>query len=150
MPTRTTSPTRRSRQALRFKRSTAPARARRSPLRAEAPLPDWADLGRGRRNGKAAPPLQTRLEAVSTLRFAVIVLVLAAACTLYVGHVQATQDLLARVQAERRDNLRLHLKYNRLKGEFDRATSPAVIYERARALGLQEGYAFGPAIEVRP
>lgn len=43
------------------------------------------------------------------------------------------------------------LEYNRLKGEFDRATSPAVIYERARALGLVEGFTYGPVvIRVQP
>ncbi len=66
--------------------------------------------------------------------------------TLYVGHVQATQDVLADVQELRRENLRLHLRYNRVKGEFDRMTGPEVIYRRAKELGLEEGFAYGPAI----
>lgn len=79
-----------------------------------------------------------------------LILVIAALFTLYVGHVHATQALLADLEGARRDNLRLHLKHNRLKGEFDRATGPAVIYERARALGLEEGVAYGPTIRIEP
>lgn len=109
-------------------------------------LPGWKDLS-------DSPSTQKRgsgsfLEQVSTVRFALIVLALAAAFTAYVGHVHATQDVLARVQEARRTNQTLHLKHNRLKGEFDRATGPAVIHERARALGLEESLAYGPPIQV--
>jgi len=109
-------------------------------------LPGWKDLS-------DAPSTRKRdsesfLEQVSTVRFALVVLALAAAFTAYVGHVHATQDLLARVQEARRTNQTLHLKHNRLKGEFDRATGPAVIHERARALGLEESLAYGPPITV--
>ena len=77
-----------------------------------------------------------------------LVLVVATAFTLYVGHVHDMQELLANLQREQRENLRLHLKYNRLKGEFDRATGPAIIYERAREMGLQEGIEYGPTIVI--
>jgi hypothetical protein len=77
-----------------------------------------------------------------------LLLAVAAAFTLYVGHVHATQDLLAEVQLLRKDNVRLHMQHNRLKGEFDRRAGPAGLYERARALGLEEGIAYGPTITV--
>lgn len=86
------------------------------------------------------------LQQVSTVRFALVVLVLAGAFTLYVGHVHATKDLLNQVQEARAENQRLHLKRNRLEGEFARKISPSVIYERARELGLRESVTYGPPI----
>lgn len=109
-------------------------------------LPGWGDLEDDR--GRQRAPSEGFLERVSTLRFALVVLALAGAFTLYVGHVHATQDLLARLQEARQTNQSLHLKHNRLKGAFDRATGPAVIFERAHALGLEESLAYGPTIEV--
>jgi cell division protein FtsL len=88
------------------------------------------------------------LQSVSTLRFAAVVLLLAGAFTLYVGHVHATKDLLGEVQELRTENQRLHLKHNRLQGEFARKTSPSVIYERARELGLEESVTYGPPVRV--
>ena len=77
-------------------------------------LPGWSDLtGANRRSGGRATG-STFLERVSTTRFAVLIVGVAVLFTLYVGHVHATQDLLAQVQQERRENLRLHLKHNRL------------------------------------
>lgn len=93
-----------------------------------------------------APKANPTLQSVSTKRFGLVVLLIAALFTLYIGHIHATQDLLSALQETRRDNLQLHLKYNRLKGEFDRVTGPAVIYERAAALGLEEDFAYGPTI----
>jgi len=75
-----------------------------------------------------------------------VLLALATVFTLFIGHVHATQDLLDELQQARRENLRLHLQHNRLKGEFDQATGPSVIYERAGAMGLEEGIAYGPTI----
>lgn len=140
------------------RRKTGPARGRaRSKPAAPgnrpsptATLPGWTDLaGKNRlRRGRAAGhPL---LDGVSTSRFAVMIVAIAVLITLYVGHVHATQDLLAEVQQQRQENLRLHLKHNRLKGEFDRMVGPAVIYERARAQGLVEEPDFGPPIEIEP
>jgi cell division protein FtsL len=88
------------------------------------------------------------LEQVSTVRFAAVVLLVAAAFTLYVGHVHATKDLLGELQTVRSENQRLHLKRNRLQGEFARKVSPSVIYERARELGLQESVTYGPPVSV--
>lgn len=73
---------------------------------------------------------------------------LAGAFTLYVGHVHATKDVLGRVQEARSENQRLHLKRNRLQGEFARKTSPSVIYERAREMGLEESVTYGPPVSV--
>ncbi|MEX0600480.1 MAG: hypothetical protein WD021_02820 [Rhodothermales bacterium] len=85
---------------------------------------------------------------MSTTRFTLLVSGLALLFTVYIGHVHATQNLLNELQQERRENLRLHLKYNRLKGDFDEMVGPSVIYQRARSLGLVEDPAFGPSIEV--
>jgi hypothetical protein len=109
-------------------------------------LPNWKDLSTG--NERALTPKGVRVASVSTLRFGVMMLVLAGLFTAYVGHVNATQDVLAEMQFERRENLRLHLKYNRVKGEYDRMTGPSVIYERARRIGLEEGYSYGPSILI--
>jgi len=76
-----------------------------------------------------------------------VLLALATVFTLYIGHVHATQDVLAEVQHARRANLQLHLELNRLKGDFDRATGPSVVYQRARTMGLEEGIAYGPTIQ---
>lgn len=118
-----------------------------APGRNGAPLPGWDELA-ARNERRPDRRGSTFLAHVSTARFALLILVVAAAVTLYVGHVQATQELLAEVQQQRRDNLRYHLKYNRLKGDFDRMTGPATIYERARALGLVEDIHYGPTIEA--
>ncbi len=88
------------------------------------------------------------LEQVSTARFAGLLVVVAAVLAFYVGHVHATQDLLVQVQQARQENQRLHLKHNRLRGAFDRATGPSVIYERAPALGLEEHLPQGPTIII--
>jgi len=82
------------------------------------------------------------------VRFAALLLGLAVLFTLYVGHVHATQQVLMDVQTARQANHTLHLKHNRLKGEFDHATGPSVIYERARALGLQETVPAGRNVVV--
>jgi len=109
-------------------------------------LPGWKELSNeeARRDKRS----EGFLERVSTVRMVLIILALGAAATLYVGHVHATQDLLARVQEAREVNRSLHLKHNRLKGAFDRATGPAAIHERAQALGLEESLAYGPTIEL--
>ncbi len=77
-----------------------------------------------------------------------LILAVAALVTLYVGHVHASQNLLTEVQQLRRENLNLHLKYNRLKGSFDEVASPARIYARAHDLGLVEDVTYGPNIRL--
>jgi hypothetical protein len=86
------------------------------------------------------------MHRVSTARVALLIVAVAVAFTAYVGHVHATQQALADMRAAREANQSLHLKHNRLKGAYDRKTGPSVIYERARALGLQESLTYGPAI----
>lgn len=129
-------------------RATSSRRSTRRKSKSDA-LPGWNDLtGANRLSGNRAKG-STFLERVSTTRFALLIVGVAVLFTLYVGHVHATQDLLAQVQQERRENLRLHLKHNRLKGEFDRMVGPAVIYERAHELGLVEEPDFGPTIRIQ-
>lgn len=111
-------------------------------------LPGWTDLETPTNRRRSDPSADTFLEGISTVRFAVVVLLLAGAFTLYVGHVHATKNLLGEVQTLRSENQRLHLKRNRLQGEFARKTSPSVIYERARGLGLQESVTYGPPITI--
>ncbi|MCS3829972.1 hypothetical protein GGP91_002058 [Salinibacter ruber] len=112
-------------------------------------LPSWTDLepsqNRRRRTSEGA-----FLENVSTLRFSLLILAVAAVFTLYVGHVHATTDLYNQLQQARTENQRLHLKRNRLQGEFGRQVGPSVIYERARELGLKGSVTYGPPITVEP
>ena len=112
-------------------------------------LPDWTDLEPRKNKRREAPSSdESFIERVSTVRFALIVLVLAGAFTLYVGHVHATRSLLNDVQELRTTNKRLHLKRNRLQGQFARKTSPSVIYERARELGLRASVTYGPPVSL--
>jgi hypothetical protein len=111
-------------------------------------LPGWTDLEPPTNRRRPDAGDDSFLESVSTLRFAAVVMLLAGAFTLYVGHVHSTKDLLGEVQELRSENLRLHLKRNRLQGEFARKTSPSVIYERARELGLQESVTYGSPITI--
>jgi hypothetical protein len=110
-------------------------------------LPGWTDLEPSQ-NRRRSTSGDAFLENVSTLRFSLIILAVAGLFTLYVGHVHATSDLYSQLQQARSENQRLHLKHNRLQGEFDQRVGPSVIYERARALGLQSSVAYGPPITV--
>lgn len=112
-------------------------------------MPGWKDLGAtGSTRSARTSPKGAYLEKISNTRFMALILLVAALFTLYVGHVHATQTLRTELEREQRDNLRLHLKHNRLKGEFDQATGPAVIYKEARELGLEEGIIYGPTVRV--
>jgi len=110
-------------------------------------LPGWRELATSNKREEHRPRSVASIENVSTLRFGMVLLALATVFTLYIGHVHATQDVLAELQRARRDNLQLHLELNRLKGDFDRATGPSVVYQRARSMGLEEGIAYGPTIK---
>jgi len=116
--------------------------------RASHDLPSWRDLATSNERDPGPSRLGTLIEKVSTVRFGLLVLVIAVVFTLYVGHVYATQDVLVELQQLRRENLRLHLKHNQLKSAFDRATGPSVVYQRAWAMGLEDGIEYGPTIEV--
>lgn len=127
----------------------APAKPKAAPAsRGEQPT-SWAELA-----GKA-PPAQRRRErspglvdAVPTLRFATLLAIACAVLTLYVGHLYASQSLVDEVQELRKEKLRLSLQQNRLRGEFDRMTAPAVILHRAEALGLHASGDYAPTIIV--
>lgn len=100
------------------------------------------------RNTAASPTRPRFLEAMSTVRFALLVGAVVGGFILYVGHVHATQQVLDELQQLRRENMELHLRYNRVKGEFDRATGPGVIYQRAEALGLKPGVPRHPQVTL--
>jgi hypothetical protein len=166
MPTKsTTRSSRRSGTSARKPSRTAATRTRRQAATAaptqpvaaaKAGLPGWSDLGSttrkksATRKTKATKSLRRArfLDAAPSLRFGVWTLMACIAVTLYVGHVYATQATLAALQQAERDNLRLHLTHERLQGAYDRMTGPQVVMERARALGLDEGIAYGPVIHL--
>jgi len=83
---------------------------------------------------------------VATWKFALLVFAIAGAMTIYIGHVYNSQDLLDDLQAERRENLRLHRNHNSLLGQYNEAVGPVVIYERAPSVGLQEGFDYAATI----
>ena len=66
------------------------------------------------------------------------------------AHVFSIEAALADITRLRAENEQLHLRSARLNGEFDARTSPAVILDRARALGLVEGAAYAPPVTVTP
>lgn len=137
-----------------------------------ATLPGWADLdavpGVAARAGRSAAglkkaerladrkadrpmPRPTRLrafDAVPSLRFGLLVLLACVVGTLFVAHVYATRSTLADLQDARRDNERLRLAGQRLRGDFDRMTGPDAVMPRAAALGYEEGIAYGVPIHL--
>lgn len=137
-----------SRAAMRKPRRSAASRAATA-----AKLPGWSDLAgkknasTKKKNTKGVKP--GLVDGVPTLRFAVLLVTACALFTLYVGHIYATQALVADVQTLRKDNLRLVLKHNRLRGEFDHMTSPTVILDRAAELGLAPSAAYASIIHLR-
>ncbi len=78
------------------------------------------------------------LARISTLRFSLVVFAIAAAFTIYIGHVYQSQDLLDEMNLQQQENVRLHLQHNRILAEYNAATGPSVIYRRAQTLGLQD------------
>ncbi len=107
-------------------------------------LKRWQHLRSDSLGVKAPGEVQT----ISTARFTLLVVTIAAVFTLYIGHVYQTQDILNELQQLRRENLRLHLHHSQLKGEFDKATGPSVIYERASDMGLKDGFAYAPLVQT--
>ena len=102
-------------------------------------LPAWDDLLDDNASKGAAYKEPTgRLAAMSTARVALIIIATAGLLALYVGHIYATQDLLADVQRLRSENLELYLEKNRLASAWDSKTAPPVIYQRTREMGLRE------------
>ena len=158
----TTRSSRRSGTSARKPSRTPTTRTRRrsvttQPVAApKAGLPGWSDLGSKTRKKTATRKIRAAktlrrarfLDAAPSLRFGVWTLIACIAVTLYVGHVYATQATLAALQQAERENLRLHLTHERLQGAYDRMTGPQAVMQRARALGLDEGIAYGPVIHL--
>lgn len=112
-------------------------------------LPTWDELTLSRPQNTIQVVEKTASGAIGTyktLKFALSILLVVIAGTLYVGHVYATQDALEEVRELRRLNTVLHLEHNRVRGELDEKTAPGEILERARELGLTEDYAYEPPI----
>ncbi len=112
--------------------------------RAATALKRWQHL-RSDSLGSDAPGEVT---TISTARFALFVVAVATVFTLYIGHVYQTQDILNALQQSQGENLRLHLRYNELKGEFDESTGPSVIHQRAPGLGLEDGFSNAPLVRA--
>jgi hypothetical protein len=110
-------------------------------------LPGWGDLD-GSAPALARPRRSAAIDALPSLRLAAWALVACVGLTLYVGHVYSTRSTLDALQDARRENLRLHLTRERLRGTFDGMTGPAQILPRAAAFGLEEGVAFAPPIRL--
>lgn len=145
----------------------APGLAARKARRGLA-LPGWADLdasgitaraGREAAGQRKAAQLADRkagrpaarlrpFDVVPSLRFGLLVLVACVIGTLFVAHVYATRDTLAELQEARRENVRLRMTGQRLRGEFDHLTGPEAVMPRAAALGLVEGVAYGVPIRL--
>ncbi len=134
------------------RRRSSKAAAKPSRRAAGAGLAGWNDLagkkGTSARQKKAMQP--SLVDAVPTFRFAVLLVAACAVLTLWVGHLYGTQALVDDVQALRKEKLRLTLQHNRLRGELDRMTAPAVILRRADALGLAPSGHYAPTVEVQP
>jgi cell division protein FtsB len=145
-------------------RSAAPAKpaapARPAPPRPKklpaGRLPGWGDLAVTPNSPTPAAVRQPRkatarhgwFDRVASPRVMLVLVLACLAGLFYVNHVYATQDLAARAQTLRKQNTRLHLKHDRLRGEFDRLHGPSVILERARQIGLVESAAYAPTIRM--
>src|SRR5690606_23172271 len=105
---------------------TASGSRRRLSRAAEPALPSWKDLDRAT-NGRVVVPKSHACDSSSTLKIAGIILGVGVAVTAYVGHVQATQDVLSGLQTLRAEGASLRLELNSIRGEYDRLTGPAEI-----------------------
>ena len=89
-------------------------------------------------------------DQLSTQQFALYTFVAVLLMSLYVSHVFATQDALAKLEEVRRQNMQLTLDYNQKKASFDNLVRPDQVYHRAKELGFTEGTVFGPPILWKP
>ncbi len=112
---------------------------KRSSLHSPAESPQWRDLAKinDRKRGPH-PEVESYLGALSTTRFAAIVLAVATLFTLYVGHVFSTQKLSSEVVRLRNENLALQMSFDKLEGEFNYQVGPKAIFTEAEKLGLRE------------
>ncbi|MCY3628703.1 MAG: hypothetical protein OXG94_01680 [Bacteroidetes bacterium] len=92
-------------------------------------------------------PERKVIARISTLQFGLIIFLLAGILTGYIGHIHTSQDLLAEINTQRRENVRLHLQHNRLVADYNAFVGPSVIYERAGVLGLQRGHEYAGFIQ---
>jgi uncharacterized protein HemX len=122
------------------------ARRVRSRRPDDEELPGWQDLSEDEPDDGGDADERS---GVSTIRFALVVVALAAGVALYVGHVHATKAVRADLQEARAENRRLRQELRQLKSEYAQRTAPSVIYERARDLGLRESPAYGPNINIK-
>ena len=126
------------------------AKAKKASAAKRSAQPSWKDLVTDNDRKKSLQQeSETYLGALSTTRFAVVVLSVATLFTLYIGHVLTTQDLLKEVQELRGHNENLELRLNQYQGEEDELVGYAQIVERARELGLEDRVPEGNQIVVR-
>ena len=112
-----------------------------------AALPGWGALSQVSQQRSSKSAVQGT-GTLTTARFALWLFAVAIAATLYVGHVHATQYTFESLHALRKENLRLHLEHDRIRGELDHALGPTVIYPSANKLGLKEGFEYGPTLTL--
>ena len=113
--------------------------------------PGWDELKAATNDRIAATPEESRLiSAVSTVRMSLSILAVAGLFTLYVGHVQATQDLLDRVYQAEKVNTELLFELSQLSGRYEAHTGPSRIYSRAQELGLTERRETARPVVVAP
>jgi hypothetical protein len=129
------------------RRQAKPPQAAPTPRVAEVPA-TWDGLAGKPATSRKRERQPGLVDTVPTLRFALMLAVACTALTLYVGHLYSTQNLVNEVQELRREKLRLVMQQNRLRGEFDRMTAPAVILARAEALGLRASADYAHPIVV--
>ena len=117
-------------------------------------LPGWKDVHakeKKKKNRLRSPKKATlSAEQLSTQKFALYTFLAVLLMSLYVSHVFATQEALARLEEVRHQNLQLSLEYNQKKASFDNLVRPDQVYRRAKELGFTEGTAFGPPVLWKP
>lgn len=134
-------------QPRRKKRTARPTARRAQPKAAPAAgFPGWDELAG--KDAAARKARRSRTDGVPTFRLVLLLAVACAAITVWVGHVQATEDIAAEVQRLERQHLRLTLQHNRLRGAFDRATGPDAVLPRAAALGFTAAPATAPTLAL--
>jgi len=131
------------------KKTKATASKASSPFKGEKTNISWNDLVVSNDKKKSAhSETDSFLNTLSTARFAAVLLSILTLFTLYVGHVLTSQELLKNVQTMHRENQTLNLRLNQLRAEEDQMTAPNTIFDRARALGLEERVPQGSRIIV--
>lgn len=134
---------------LQGKETSKPARKPSATVDRETP--GWEDL-KGATNGRqsASPEESHFISAMSTVRISLTILAVAALFTLYVGHVQATQDLLDKVYQAEKENTELAFELSELTGRYESHIGPSTIYRRAQELGLAERRVAAKPVIVPP